>query len=1277
MPLILCVFTCGLWLAGSSIASSLNFGYNATLFRRDSINKYGGCDKMYDDPNVSENVQVSGKSLVDIAYHDALRLAQLINPFLVIPMPDGEDPIEQDPGTLEIRYLGDINEAARRNLIGDVFRNTANWYPWFFWDLFGNKIEVYCEVDQPNDSNYQCDKLEDGNYIGAYAINTRGKSKIVLCKPFFRHRSLDRKKQDLEDLPSHNRDITYMENSGQTFFHEMTHLSAVEGRSPRVITDLKSNPIDQVGSRAYGAYSAELLARRFPAWAYLNGKYLYFKSDNYAWYATARWFSQFYGTPEPAATQTSEENGDVGAQWVDGHSTDSTDTGDDDDWVEPDYDEISALEAIAFDAGEYTPEGWLRGKNLRILPLGDSITYGYLSSDGNGYRNTLKTLLTSAGNTVDMVGSVRSGDMADNDNEGHSGFTISEIAARNSAYRQRPNVVLLHAGTNDMGQTSGWDTAPERLDSLVEALIGALPDATIVVARIVPAASSATMSRIRVYNNAITKLMSARFRDGQHVMMVDMPSGVRTSDLGDGLHPSDQGYEKMAIKWAIALTAADSLGWIKAPVDGEGPVRDTCPRDPTWLPQGEIANGAGLGANLFVKSACFTNPLTETCGCRELDTPSALTQDLLDSTDECERRALNTTLDTAVHFADLNGDGRAEYLWVANNGAVTAFLNLGSNSGGADAGKVQWAAQGVIASGVGGDRASVRFADLNGDGRAEYLRVNDDGSVECWLNAGGQDGGINAAKITWIPQGKVASGIGKDGAGVRFADLNGDGRAEYLYINTDGSVEAYLNLGSSSGGADAGKVAWSSQGMIASGVGMGRDSIIFTDINGDGRADYVALSRTDGSARLWLNGGGPDNGPNAAKVVWLPHGTIANGVGGSGMGIQFADLNGDSRAEYLDVKFDTSAAYKAALIRMRESYEGADQVLVLDSYLLSAEGPMSDNELLLRIYCAPWSRRLWTLQEGYLPPTLVFRLADRYLPSRYFVQKRAFYGMKLVQGGAATREDEFIQPLPTHAYTYILGLRERECEQFTVHSSPAAMKETICMFPHHVTRLLSLDHIHYYRLVVFILQFYVAVWTAAYSPETVKAVALNDAKSALTYRATSMAEDEPLCLGNLLGVDPSAVVDVDTREERMRVIWDDVFREPRSRAHGALVFARGRETAHPRFYGGVPPFIEKAHQVGGNNGAGPSGLLVSLPSVVLYAWRIKQGNKFVFRTSHQNGYVVTWDDNRAEGVDQGDDLVSSGGLFAILTIAPLEKNGTWVYYPGLPGTGSWIADVVA
>lgn len=81
--------------------------------------------------------------------------------------------------------------------------------------------------------------------------------------------------------------------------------------------------------------------------------------------------------------------------------------------------------------------------------------------------------------------------------------------------------------------------------------------------------------------------------------------------------------------------------------------------------------------------------------------------------------------------------------------------------------------------------------ELNGDGRAEYLKVNDDGSVECWLSAGGTDNGPNVAKVTWIPQGNIASGVGKDGAGLQFADLNG---MDALSISTS-TPTAVSNVG--------------------------------------------------------------------------------------------------------------------------------------------------------------------------------------------------------------------------------------------------------------------------------------------------------------------------------------------------------------------------------------------------------------------------------------------------------------------------------------------------
>lgn len=85
------------------------------------------------------------------------------------------------------------------------------------------------------------------------------------------------------------------------------------------------------------------------------------------------------------------------------------------------------------------------GIELRILPLGDSITWGYESADGNGYRLSLLDDLT--GEDVVFAGVVQNGNMADNWMAGYPGWTITMIAGvANASLVQRPNVVLIHAG---------------------------------------------------------------------------------------------------------------------------------------------------------------------------------------------------------------------------------------------------------------------------------------------------------------------------------------------------------------------------------------------------------------------------------------------------------------------------------------------------------------------------------------------------------------------------------------------------------------------------------------------------------------------------------------------------------------------------------------------------------------------------------------------------------------------------------------------------------------
>jgi lysophospholipase L1-like esterase len=203
---------------------------------------------------------------------------------------------------------------------------------------------------------------------------------------------------------------------------------------------------------------------------------------------------------------------------------------------------------------------------LRVMPLGDSITWGVGSSTGNGYRSSLWNQLAADGHPLDFVGTLRGGTMSDPDNEGHSGYRIDQIAALADAAltRYRPNVVTLHIGTNDLQGASEVNTSITRLRSLVNQITADVPDATVLVASLVVSTSASEEQFRGAYNQAIPRIVSDAQAAGKHVAYVDM-SSLTTADLADPLHPNDAGYQKMADAFHRGVQAADGAGWLRNP----------------------------------------------------------------------------------------------------------------------------------------------------------------------------------------------------------------------------------------------------------------------------------------------------------------------------------------------------------------------------------------------------------------------------------------------------------------------------------------------------------------------------------------------------------------------------------------------------------------------------------------------------------------------------------------------------------------------------------------
>ncbi|EAU90859.1 FG-GAP repeat domain-containing protein [Coprinopsis cinerea okayama7 len=214
------------------------------------------------------------------------------------------------------------------------------------------------------------------------------------------------------------------------------------------------------------------------------------------------------------------------------------------------------------------------GKTCRIMPLGASITFGVGSSQGNGYRDDLYNLLARDGNVVNMVGNNPAVDSTfhDKDTEGWSGRTIDDVAEkmRISMPKNRPNIVTVLVGTNDMTRNIDVGRAPERLSRMIGEILDFPPLTLVVVSTLPPNRDPAANARINAYNAALPNVVLSWANRGRSVVFADCGRLVGVTEIPDGTHPNDAAYERIGRCFYDAIVGADHRGWI-FPVDGPPP----------------------------------------------------------------------------------------------------------------------------------------------------------------------------------------------------------------------------------------------------------------------------------------------------------------------------------------------------------------------------------------------------------------------------------------------------------------------------------------------------------------------------------------------------------------------------------------------------------------------------------------------------------------------------------------------------------------------------------
>ena len=220
------------------------------------------------------------------------------------------------------------------------------------------------------------------------------------------------------------------------------------------------------------------------------------------------------------------------------------------------------------------------GKNdqIKIMPIGDSITFGY--GHTGGYRKYLDYYLKQKGFTkVDMVGPEGSNSASfgfngqnvqyDDNHAGYSGYTIvqkypipswgengllEKLKAKNAIKSAQPDIVLLMIGTNDMTANRSLSECETDLHSLLDYILADMPADGMVFLASIPefTAYGGNAQRVANYNNTVKKVASDYQSAGKNVQFADVHGcldGMNDMD-SDQLHPTDKGYEKIGKFWA-------------------------------------------------------------------------------------------------------------------------------------------------------------------------------------------------------------------------------------------------------------------------------------------------------------------------------------------------------------------------------------------------------------------------------------------------------------------------------------------------------------------------------------------------------------------------------------------------------------------------------------------------------------------------------------------------------------------------------------------------------
>jgi hypothetical protein len=104
-----------------------------------------------------------------------------------------------------------------------------------------------------------------------------------------------------------------------------------------------------------------------------------------------------------------------------------------------------------------------------------------------------------------------------------------------------------------------------------------------------------------------------------------------------------------------------------------------------------------------------------------------------------------------------------DYLIWDKDAGLTGFLNRPTNREGVPF-HVEQAGPKAIVEGIHTHYSEIRLADMDGDGKSDYVHVNESGAISIWYNRG-------------VTQDHMQLD------GIHFADIDGDGIDDYVWLD--------------------------------------------------------------------------------------------------------------------------------------------------------------------------------------------------------------------------------------------------------------------------------------------------------------------------------------------------------------------------------------------------------------------------------------------------------------------------------------------------------------